>query len=187
MSKKIIIASIVLAVILVVGKLCPSFAYIRDANIADSKDSLNLGWYLGLSFSAEKKLGDKYSIGVYCLPRFDDSLSKYYKNWYDITYNMQIAGEKDENYASSLYIGAIGVEREQSVSLAKYPGWVPYVMPYLGFAFSWKLNPYPAKFRLNIIYYLPFYFEFGYKIAKNLEFAASLGYPFQLVNLRYLF
>jgi len=178
-NRKIFIAIFVL---ITLTNLCnPSFAWIRDANIADSRDSIGLGWYLGLSISGEKRLDDKSSIGFYYLPQYDPPLSKSYKNSWDVTYNKQIAGEKDDSFASSFYIGAIGMEASSS------GGHTSGAMPYLGFTFSWKLNPHPAKFRLNIIYYLPLYFEFGYKFSENIELAAALGYPFQLISLRYCF
>ena len=183
MSKKIGIASIVLALILVVGGgwHAPSFAWLRDGNIADSSDSIGLGWYLGFSTSGEKRLDDKSSIGFYYLPNYAPPLNSSYKNSWDITYNKQIAGEKGDIFASSFYIGAIGMERS-FLNVDKSDA-----LPYLGFAFSWKLNPHPATFRLNIVYYLPLYFEFGYKLSENVEIATALGYPFQLINLRYLF
>ena len=174
-NKRILVALIILP--LIFGAWCiPSYAYIRDANIASSRDSVSLGWYCGFSISGEKTLDDKSSIGFYYLPKYEHPLNLSYNNTWDVTYNRQIAGEEDDFFASSFFIGGVGDEYSSSTNL-----------PYLGFSFSWRLNPYPAKFRLNIIYFFPFYFEFGYKLSENIEIASALGYPFQLISLRYLF
>lgn len=181
MTRKILIASIGLVIILAVGGgVCnPSFAWLRDANISESSDSIGLGWYDGFSLMAEKKIDDGTSFGVFWLPKVNFYLNPL--NFYEASYNKQLIGNKNEGFAFSFYAGAISFGNDFMGS--SKIGQVIY--PNIGTAFRWKISD-TWLFKIYTVICIPL-FEFGYKVDKNIELAGGISWPFQLISLRYIF
>jgi hypothetical protein len=182
MNKKILIGSIVLAVILVFWGECydSSSAWLRDANIAFSNDSIGIGWYAGLYLTAEKTIDKESSIGIYFLPKVSHFPLPI--NLFQITYNKQVIGKEEDAFAFSYYIGAFYIDYNKYY----YPISGQNVMLDLGMAFRWRLNNL-SVLKMQTFYFMPFFLEYSYKLNKNIEMALSFGYPFQIVSLRYMF
>jgi len=156
----------------------PNLAWLRDANISDSSDSIGGGWEEGLYLTAEKLLDDKTSIGVYYMPTI--RFYSYPINAFQATYNKQVYGSKDEGFAFSYFVGLSYIEYGSNALIVK-----PNLIPDIGMAFRWKIDN-VSKIKLHTFYILPLYLEYSVKISKNIETAASIGYPFQLLSIRYL-
>lgn len=182
MSRKIIIASIIIVSILAVGGgvYSPSFGWLRDANISHSSDNIGVGWIYSYYLTAEKKLDKNASLGMYYLSTTPIQNDPF--NFFQISYNRQIIGIEEDGFGFSYYIGFIYCGREISVIDSPFQN----VFPDLGMAMRWKLNE-PLTFRLHSFYILPYFFEFAYEFQKNAELGLGLGYPFQLLGLRYCF
>jgi hypothetical protein len=190
--RKIILSLLMLAIIVGLNK--PSNAWLRDANIANSCDSLGLGWLMGFYLTGEKRISESSSFGVYYLPPLSLSGQSQPVSMLQIGFNSQFFGNKSSDIALSYCLGAIGLNSD-SASWAIFPdSWSAYnghvagwtVLPDVGLALSWRVMN-QLTFKLQTLLYMPDFFEFGYKYSDNAELGVGLGEPFQFINMRYCF
>ncbi|MFH1826805.1 MAG: hypothetical protein ABH823_05935 [bacterium] len=188
MIRKAFIAFLVLILVFV----STSVAWLRDANIADSKDSLGLGWLLGAYYlTGEKAIDSESTLGIYyLLPIAQPSANPV--SLFQISYNRQVFGEINSGFAMSYNLGAY-VLPFSDASWAVFPeSWSEYrakvwgltILPDIGVGLSWKLFD-PLVFRLHTILYLPSLLEFGYQYSENIEIGLGIGMPGQLLSFRY--
>lgn len=176
--KKILFILTVCAMIVIGGNHDPAFAWLRDANLAASSDSVGFGWAEGFCFMGEKMIDQQTSIGFYGLPSFNFLPEPV--EIYQLSYNKQIFGEKNGSYSFTCYLGILhmNLKARSDLKMEYYPD--------IGMAFKWKLSD-TSTFRLQTLYFWPFFIEYANMIRKNLELGLSLGYPFQLISLKYIF
>lgn len=70
-SIRFLISVILMIFILDFSAVSSTFAYMRDANIHDSGDSVGVGWFGGFYLTAEKRFWEESSVGLYYLPFLD--------------------------------------------------------------------------------------------------------------------
>lgn len=175
--RKIFLAVIVVSVI-----PFSSYCWMRDADIAHSRDCISLGWLDGINIAGEKIIDKETSVGFIYLPW----AAGLYLNQGDVTYNKQFYKSNEGGSSSSWYIGAIyfgpyGYMKSLFEEIRGRGGWSDF-MPILGIAFSWKLGD-SSKIRVSFPNY-PF-FEYAFMINDKYEMGIQFGW--QLINLKYVF
>jgi hypothetical protein len=160
-----------------------AFCWLRDANIAASRDSVGFGSGASGSVFAEKIVDSSTSIGFSLANRI--FVTDRIRNFFDISYNKQVAGDNDGNYACSLYGGAILTEKNDS-SYAGDPKWMGAIIPEFGAAFRWKFNKYITG-RLDMLWFIePVNYEIAFAPTNDFELSIGLGLKY-VVGLKYLF
>lgn len=172
------LVGLVFTLTFLIGFSTASYAWLRDANIAASSDSVGVGWWVGLSLTAEKKLSNSESVGVYFFPKSGN----FDLNIYQISYNRQFVGKISDPFSAAYYLGILSFNNDamgvRDIKTNIYPD--------LGMVLSWRILD-ESTFRMKFLYIVPCLFEYAHKLDDNLELGVSLGYPFQLLGLRWMF
>jgi hypothetical protein len=159
-----------------------TFAWIRDADISESRDSVGVGYTNGPIYMAEKIIDNKTSIGASFMP--NNIFSSKHKNIFDLSYNKQIAGGRDETYACSIYGGFLWMAQDIAVPVDEQ-NWVSLMIPEFGFNFRWQINKYFTT-RVDLLwFYCPWQIELAYRLNENYDI--SIGFALRSFTVKYLF
>jgi hypothetical protein len=179
---------ILLAVIIVSVMPFTSYCWMRDADIAHSRDSITLGLGDGMGnypFIGEKMINKDISVGLFYYPTVLNG--KYYKNWTELSYNKQFYG--DENSAWAWYVDIVWMEVRSGLYLPELGiderRWEGRIGPMFGWMYSSKLSEY-WKFRFGTLLIMPYRLEWAYKISDNYELSFGISLD-GLISVSYIF
>jgi hypothetical protein len=178
MKNMIIIVSFVLLTIL---PLKGSYAWMRDADIAHSKDSIRIGLAPDISYAYEKTIDANTSFGIFYWPY---PLGGYlFKNIIDISYNKQFYYDDMNSWA--FYAGLFSEQAYTSNVNLWGTSWITVAGPSFGLSYKHSFDKYWAG-RVDLLYYLPTKIELAYKYSNNLEISLGFGI-YGLLSVNYLF
>lgn len=176
MKNIIIIISFVLLTIL---PLKDSYAWMRDADIANSKDSLRIGVYPDLALGYEKIIDKETTLGISYWPLpFGGYL---FKEIWSLTYNKSAIVMESNSLAFSyglMYLQLESADIEYYDLLNdkfhyKY-SWQVALLPMIGVSYQYRFNHYWV-FRADTIFFAPSRLEFAYMQNESLEWYFSLA------------
>ncbi len=186
------LAQIFLFSLYMLSLLCiPSYAWLRDADIEHSSDSVRVGIAPDFSCAYEKIIDHQTSFGFsyWPLPFGGND----FQNIFSVSYNKQFFF--DEGSAWAYYMGVAGADLKYS-SLTSFNSttgtfgweykWRGSIVPILGLSYKHQLND-QWSLRAETLYIVPYKFELAYRFSDVLEVGFSLSAFDGLINCSYLF
>lgn len=156
-----------------------SLCWMRDADIAHSKDSFSMGWAYDGLIAAEKIIDKHTSVGLFYFPTPLGGVN--YRDFLDISYNKQIFSDGKTNWA--LFIGIVNENVKRTADHNIY--WESAIGPEIGVSYKYMFDD-KLSGKIDILYFLPFRFNLSYLYSNNLELSLGIGMT-GLVNVSYLF
>lgn len=153
-----------------------SYAWLRDADIAASRDSLRVGLYTDLSLAYEKIIDKDTSVGISYWPLPYGEENYFLKGITDLSYNKQFY--RDDKTSWAFFYGFL--EGEQF-----YRNY--FVIPEAGISYGYKFND-RFRARINLVYcFDPYDMELAYLFSKNIELSFALSITNSMFGVTYLF
>ncbi len=179
-------------VVLVVSVMSfPAHCWMRNADIAASRDSLRLGLYSDFSFSYEKIIDSDTSFGLSYWPLPLSGFS-FFRNLLDVSYNKQFY--RDNKTSWSYFYGIFGMEQKlNDVSLVYPPSlktkyyWQNFAAPTIGISYGYRFDD-RWRARVNLLYFFdPYDMELAYLFSDNYEISIALSMTNSMFGVTYFF
>lgn len=166
----------------------PSYPWLRDADIANSKDSITIGVGDGMGnypFLGEKIIDYNTSVGLFYFPTVLGGT--FIKNWTEFSYNKQFY--QDEKSSWAYYVGFIWWEIRSGLHLSELDiddrTWKGQIGPTFGWAYSNRFSE-NWRFRFGTLLILPYRVEVAYEMSKSLELSFGVSMA-GLISINVLF
>jgi len=168
-----------------------SYCWIRNADIAASRDSVRFGLYSDFSLSYEKIMDSDTSIGISYWP-LPLTGYFYFKNMIDISYNKQFY--RDDKTSWAYFYGVFGGELAYSDVYLEYPSslkckyyWQNYAIPTVGISYGYRFDD-RWRARISLLYFLdPYDMELSYQYSENIEISIVASLTNSMFGITYLF
>ena len=159
----------------------PLAAYIREPDIANSRDSFGAGYASGIMLFGEKILADKKSsFGTFFIPSLNYGHSNYISSFWEMSYTRQLTSADSQNQISGV-LGIAGYLEKSSADDSEKGDYK--IMPEIGLIFGFK----PAErvsVRARLVVGPMFGVEVGYMFLDNIEVSAAVGLP--LIGVKFI-